>query len=239
MTSHPESRHNEGQRAYFHSADQPTMVPTESPYSRRHFQRLVDAAQLKPGSRVLEIGAGMGRFTRMFDAAGYEVVASDISAGQIAALTTRFSHVETIVADAATLPEPTRPYDAVVGFFTLHHLPDLAAAFARFAHVLAPGGCVAFCEPNAFYVPFYLQVLLTPRMRWSVEKGIRHMRRSTLAPAMAAARFNDVAFTHYGYFPPFAHNHPAGRRVEQLLEALPLPGAGKAFQIVTGHLARP
>lgn len=228
-------RHNAGQRAYFQSADQPTMLPAESPYSRRHFQRLVETAGLRPGSRVLEIGAGMGRFTRMFDAAGYDIVASDISAGQIAALTAHSPHIDTVVAAAADLPAPARPYDAVVGFFALHHVPDLHAAFARFASVLKPGGIVAFCEPNAFYVPFYLQVLLTPRMRMSVEKGLLNMRRAVIGPAMAAAPLAGVAFTHYGCFPPLLYNHSFGRRVEGLIEALPLPGAARAFQIVTGR----
>src|SRR5262245_30573245 len=123
-------RHNDGQRAYFMRADQPTMVAEESPYSRRHFQRLVDAARLDRRSRVLEVGAGHGRFTRMFADAEYDVVASDISDGQIAALHAHFPDIPAIVAGAETLPAPDRPYDAVVGFFALHHLPDLPVAFA-------------------------------------------------------------------------------------------------------------
>lgn len=231
-------RHNDGQRAYFESADQPTMVPTESAYSRRHFQSLIDGAGLRPDSRVLEIGAGMGRFTRMFDAAGFDIVASDISPGQVAALQRHFPNVEAFVADAEGLPDPVRPYDAVVGFFTLHHMPDLRAAFASFVRVLRPGGLIAFCEPNAFYVPFYLQVLLTPRMKWSVEKGIQNMRRAILEPAMADAGLVDPQFTHYGYFPPIIYNHTVGRQMDRLLDALPLPGPARAFQIVTARRAR-
>lgn len=214
------------------------MLPAETAYSRRHFHKLIETAGLKPGDRVLEIGAGMGRFTRMFADAGYDIVASDISAGQIDALKARFPRVDAFVADAAMLPDPDRPYDAVVGFFALHHLPDLRAAFACFARVLKPGGRVAFCEPNAFYVPFYLQVLLTPRMRWSVEKGICNMRPAIMTPALNAAGLGDVAFRHYGYFPPALHNRALGRRVEAALEALPVPASIRAFQIVTAHLGR-
>jgi SAM-dependent methyltransferase len=238
MTDDRVARHHEGQRAYFQSADQPTMLPTETPYSRRHFAMLGGTAGLRPGSRVLEIGAGMGRFTRLFDASGYEVVASDISAGQIAVLSRDLPHLEAFVADAAALPPPDRPYDAVVGFFALHHLPDLRRAFRGFADVLNPGGLVAFCEPNALYVPFYLQVLLTPRMRWSVEKGLINMRPSVMIPALAAAGFDNVSFTRYGYFPPFLHNPSLGRRLEAALEALPVPSAARAFQIVTARLGR-
>ncbi len=235
MKGAPHLHHHDGQRAYFESADQPTMVPTETAYSRRHFQRLIEGAGLTPGARVLEIGAGMGRFTRMLDDSGFDVVATDISPGQIASLQRDFPHIESFVAGAEGLPDPDRPYDAVIGFFMLHHLPDLAAAFARFAHVLKPGGLVAFCEPNAFYLPFYLQILLSPRMKWSVEKGVRDMRRSKLEPAMAAAGFDAVQFSYYGFFPPQLYNVSAGRRIDAALDALPLPGATRAFQIVTAH----
>lgn len=234
-TADPES-HNEQQRKYFRSADQPTMLPSETAYSRRHFRMLTTSAEIGPNSRILEVGAGMGRFTWMFQEAGHEVVGTDISDGQIATLRTHFPTIEAFVADAAELPAPTRPYDAVVGFFILHHLPDLAAAFKSFARVLRPGGRVAFCEPSAFYFPFYLQILLTPRMRWSVERHTLDMRPGVLEPALTRAGFSSIRFVRYGYFPPQLHNNVVGRSVERGLEALPLPPVTRAFQVVTAQL---
>jgi SAM-dependent methyltransferase len=227
--------HDLRQRAYFDSADQPTMLSEESAYGRRHFQALVEHAGLKAGSRVLEVGAGMGRFTRMLDEAGFRVVASDLSQGQIGKLRHDFPHVEAIVADAAGLPMPAEPYDAVVGFFTLHHMPDLPAAFARFARVVRPGGVVAFCEPNAFYLPFYLQILLTPRMSWRVEKGVANMRPGVFRSAAGPAGLEAMSLRRYGFFPPALYNLAIGRHVEQTLDRLPLPGAVKAFQIVVAR----
>ena len=207
-----DEEHNQRQENYFRSADQPTMLPSESPYNRRHFRMLLRSARVHAGSRVLEVGAGMGRFTRMFYEAGYRVVATDLSDGQIRALRARYPNIEASVADAAALPKPSQPYDAIVGFFALHHLPDLNAAFASFARALKPGGLVAFCEPNAFYVPFYLQILLTPRMQWSVERGTLNMRQRIVAPALVAAGFSNIRFFRYGYFPPALHNRHIGRR---------------------------
>jgi 2-polyprenyl-3-methyl-5-hydroxy-6-metoxy-1,4-benzoquinol methylase len=237
MSGAPHLLHDDRQRAYFDSADQPTMLPTESAYGRRHFHALIETAGLTPGARILEVGAGMGRFTRMFDEAGFRVVASDISPGQIASLGRDLPHVETIVSEAATLPPPAQLYDAVVGLFTLHHMPDLTAAFSSFARVVKPGGVVAFCEPNAFYLPFYLQILLTPRMSWSVEKGVANMRRGLFVPAAQAAGLEHLSFRHYGFFPPALYNTAIGRRVENVLDRLPLPDAARAFQIVTARRA--
>lgn len=213
------------------------MLPTESAYGRRHFRALIETAGLTAGDRVLEVGAGMGRFTRMLDDSGFRVVASDLSPGQIASLRRALPRVEAIVAEAAALPLPAQPYDAVVGFFTLHHMPDLTAAFASFARVVKPGGVVAFCEPSAFYLPFYLQILLTPRMSWSVEKGVANMRRGVFVPAARAAGLEHLLFHHYGCFPPALHNISIGRRVEAVLDRLPLPDAARAFQIVSARRA--
>jgi hypothetical protein len=116
-------------------------------------------------------------------------------------------------------------------------MPDLPAAFERFARVVRPGGVVAFCEPNAFYVPFYLQILLTPRMSWSVEKGVANMRPSVFRSAADAAGLEGESFRRYGFFPPALYKLAAGRQVEQTLDGLPLPGAVKAFQIVVARRA--
>ncbi len=237
MTDGVVRQHHDGQRAYFQSADQPTMLPERTPYIRRHFRQLVDGAALTPGARVLEIGSGLGRFTRLLDEEGFRVVGSDISPGQVDALRRRFPHIETLVGAADDLPVPASPFDAVVGFFMLHHVPDLAAAFRRCAALLRPGGAVAFCEPNAWYLPFYLQVLLTPRMRWSVERGIRHMRPGVLGPALTAAGFRDLSFRHYGWLPPALYNLAPGRALESAVEALPLPCAARAFVLVTARRA--
>ena len=147
MTAPPARLHNDGQRAYFQSADQPTMRPDETPYSRRHFERLVAAAALAPGARVLELGAGLGRFTRMFDEAGFHIVASDISTGQLGELRRRFPHIETMVGAADELPLTGPPFDAIVGLFMLHHVPDLAAAFRRCAALVKPAASSRSASP--------------------------------------------------------------------------------------------
>lgn len=224
-----------GQKAYFRSADQPTMLPGETPYILRHFQTLITEGGITRGQRVLEIGAGMGRFTCLFEEAGVEVVATDVSPEQIAELKTRFPSIHTAVAGADDLPVDLGTFDAVVGFFVLHHLPDLKVAFQSFRRLLKPGGVVAFCEPQAFYIPYYLQIWLTPRMRWSVERGTADMRKGVLSPILQSAGFSDLSYRYYGHFPPLLYNSRIGRSTEQVLEALPLPGWARAFQIVQGR----
>ena len=41
------------------------LEPTTSAYARRHLERAIAAADLRPGKRILEVGAGLGRFTSL------------------------------------------------------------------------------------------------------------------------------------------------------------------------------
>jgi SAM-dependent methyltransferase len=108
-------------------------------------------------SRALEIGAGTGYFglNLMLAAAVDEVVATDISAGMLEALSETAAglglEVETARCDASSLPFADGSFDLVFGHAVLHHLPDLDAAFREFRRVLRPGGVIAFCGEPSLY----------------------------------------------------------------------------------------
>jgi 2-polyprenyl-3-methyl-5-hydroxy-6-metoxy-1,4-benzoquinol methylase len=226
--------HNNGQRDYFHSADQPTIQPVESPYVLRHRDRLVSCGGLERGQNILEVGAGVGRFSQLLAAQGLVITASDISPELITALKQNLPGIPAFVDDVNDLT--TRQdiaYDAVVGFFMLHHLPDLTRAFKSMAARLKPGGKIVFCEPNAWFLPFYLQILLSPRMRWSIDKGVMNMRAGLLTPALRNNGFNNIEYTGYGFLPPRMYNSSWGARLDQNLGKLALPTRAHAFQIIT------
>jgi ubiquinone/menaquinone biosynthesis C-methylase UbiE len=107
--------------------------------------------------RALEIGAGTGYFSLNLMLAGVlgEATCSDISAGMLETLTENAGRlglrVTTQTADAERLPFADESFDLVLGHAVLHHIPDLAAAFAEFRRVLAPGGMVLFAgEPSRY-----------------------------------------------------------------------------------------
>ena len=84
-----------------------------------------------------------------------EATCSDISPGMLATLeTTRGAWVSRCrprPADAERLPFPDESFDLVLGHAVLHHIPDLARAFAEFERVLAPGGTLLFAgEPSRY-----------------------------------------------------------------------------------------
>ena len=108
-----------------------------------------------PFERSLEIGAGTGYFTLHLLAAGVvrSAVATDISQGMVDVLQANAARmgleVETAVCAAEDLPFEDGSFDLVLGHAILHHIPDLARAFAEMRRVLRPGGVVLFAgEPS-------------------------------------------------------------------------------------------
>jgi SAM-dependent methyltransferase len=153
--------------------------------------------------RSLEIGAGTGYFTLNMLRAGLidRATCSDISPGMLSALQANARRLEldvdTVPVDAERLPFADQSFDLVFGHAVLHHIPDLARAFAEFARVLAPAGTVLFAgEPSRYgdrlsVLPKRLAIALAPL--WRRALGARAAGAAPSADSDAALeRFVDV-----------------------------------------------
>lgn len=232
--------HNEGQRRYFEERPLPRMVPVRSPYLLRQVDELIRFARLAPGHRVLEIGSGMGRYTLLLAEKGLSLEGMDLSPVLLERLRAYDGGQHPIPLYAFDVAEPPADlrgrFDAIIGFFTLHHLHDLKACYRGMAHLLAPNGRVAFLEPNALNPLYYLQITFTPGMTWKGDKGMLEMRRGPVFRAMKSAGFTELTLERFGFFPPFLSNRPAGRKLERLLERMPPFRPVLPFQLFGGTL---
>ncbi|MER7248269.1 rRNA adenine N(6)-methyltransferase family protein [Kribbella sp. NPDC000426] len=85
------------------------------PLDSRWAQRVVDAAGIKPGELVLDVGAGLGALTAPLVRAGARVVAVELHPGRADRLRKRFADapVTVVRADAGDLRLPSRPFRVV------------------------------------------------------------------------------------------------------------------------------
>lgn len=110
--------------------------------------------QIKPGMRVLDVGCGVGRWSRMLAARGANVTGVDLSPTMIAQAQQRAAaegvadRCRFSVQDLSRL-EVEGPFDVVLGVTVLQHILEpelLRAAVRRMTGHLAPGGRMILLE---------------------------------------------------------------------------------------------
>lgn len=105
--------------------------------------RVVDAAQIRPGQRVLDVACGTGALARAVasavGAAG-SVAGLDRNPGMLAIAKQIAPAVEWREGVAEQLPFPDASFDAVVSQFGLMFFTDRTAALREMWRVLRPGG---------------------------------------------------------------------------------------------------
>jgi ubiquinone/menaquinone biosynthesis C-methylase UbiE len=139
--------------------------PTIETWLGEATERMLDAAGVTSGSRVLDVAAGAGGQTlaaALRAGATGQVVATDISptilsyAAKVAA-ETGLTNVETREADGEALDAfPAASFDAVISRVGLIYFPDQQAALAGIRRVLRDGGRIAAivystADHNAFF----------------------------------------------------------------------------------------
>jgi SAM-dependent methyltransferase len=227
--------HNRRQRRYFERTVKRTMVPTDSPYLRRHVDELRRFAALGPADRVLEVGCGMGRYTLLLAQRGVRVEGLDLSPVLLDRLVAYNAGRFAIPLHCADVLQPPAHlagrFEAVVGFFTLHHVDDLEACFLALARLLRPGGRLAFLEPNPLNPLYYAQILATPGMTARGERGLARMRPRRIARALHEAGLGQFRLARFGFLPPALANRALGPGLEARLERVPLWRALLPFQL--------
>ncbi len=108
--------------------------------------RVADAAGIKAGDRLLDVGCGTGVLAReAVSRVGREgqVVGLDLNEGMLAVAARTEPKVEWRQGDAASLPFGDASFDVVVSQFALMYFPERVTSLSEMWRTLAPGGRLA------------------------------------------------------------------------------------------------
>lgn len=147
------------------------------------------------GTRVLDVGAGIGTFTELAAAQAKEVTALEPDAAFAEYLERRFAGrpgVEVLQADVAQLDIASRAgtFDSIICFNVLEHVDDDARALRGFRELLAPGGRL---------------LLLVPAHSWlssPFDRAVGHERRYTAGPLRGLLESAGLAVDELRYVNP-------------------------------------
>ena len=101
---------------------------------------MLERVRRKPFARALDVGCGEGRFCRMLKAQGIAAVGIDPTPGLIAHARRLDPEGDYRIEAAEALGFEDGAFDLVVSYLSLIDIPDVKAAIAEMARVLAPGG---------------------------------------------------------------------------------------------------
>ncbi|MEM7321785.1 MAG: class I SAM-dependent methyltransferase [Actinomycetota bacterium] len=120
-----------------------------------------DRLDVRPGMRVLDLGAGFGRHAFATARLGASVVAADLALDEMTATKDTFAAMyldneipegastTCVQANGLVLPFADGSFDRIIASEVLEHVPDDLGVMAELFRVLAPGGRMAATVPAA------------------------------------------------------------------------------------------
>ena len=119
---------------------------------RRKLDFAIEACRLKPGDRVLDVGAGWGAFMEHAGRRGIHVTGLTIAHQSEEFLTDLIRRLQLpaqVLNQDFLAYQSSEPYDAIVILGVMEHLPDYPAVLRRLQRLLKPGGRV-YLDASAF-----------------------------------------------------------------------------------------
>jgi len=172
------------------------------------------------GTRLLEVGAGTGHWTRFFAERGFAVAAAEVSPAMLAvARGKNIAGAEFYAADALDLPYRDGSFDVAAAVTVLEFVRDPGRAVAEMARCVRTGGCLVVGALNRLSLVAGLRIRSGSRL-WRAARFYTPAGLKRLLACHGRASVSTAVFLPPGWHP----GKSAG-----LIEA-----AGRAFRLPFG-----
>jgi ubiquinone/menaquinone biosynthesis C-methylase UbiE len=112
--------------------------------TRQFIEPLLDATNIKPGMKVLDVACGPGYVSEAIYLRNASPAGVDFSSSMIALAKDRYPHIEFVEGDAQALEFADSMFDSVVMNFGMLHLSNPGLAIAEASRTLKTGGRLGF-----------------------------------------------------------------------------------------------
>lgn len=128
------------------------------------------------GKRVLDLGCGEGRYSRVLKSRGAIVTGIDPTEPLIACAKQRDPESEYLLAAAESLPLADASFDMVLSYLSLIDIPDLESASREMIRVLKPGGEIMIVTISnlASSTPYWIKSWTGKKLYRKVERYMEH-----------------------------------------------------------------
>ncbi|WP_299557268.1 class I SAM-dependent methyltransferase [uncultured Mycolicibacterium sp.] len=197
-----------------------------------------DRLGVGPGTKVIDVGCGLGRHSFEAYRRGADVVAFDQNADDLNQVDTILramaeqgeapasATAEVVKGDALDMPYPDATFDVVIASEILEHIPEDDRAIAELVRVLKPGGKLAVTVPR--WLPEKICWLLSDEYHANEGGHVRIYRASELRDKITARgmQYERSHFAHALHSPywwlkcavgPNDDGHPAVKAYHKLL----------------------
>ncbi|MEZ0320203.1 MAG: methyltransferase domain-containing protein [Pyrobaculum sp.] len=185
----------------------------KSEYYRVLYQKIGEVLDryIRPGARVLDIGAGTGFWSVYMQSRGASVLALDLSSQSLKACRCG----DRVAADASNLPARLRSFDVVTALGSVYnHLKRVGEAFRDVSRVLKRGGFFITDVDNAVCVDMLYEYFIFQ----GAGKFIEALKRGVVRGYWESAD-GEIPFNYYTYFYVKSALRRAGL---ELVEARPI-----------------
>lgn len=135
----------------------------------RIVDRIVALLDLPQGSRILDVGAGTGSYTKELAGLGYTMTALEPSSVMRAQMNMDFP-CEWVEGVVESMPFSDSAFDGAILILCIHHFTDMAAAFSEIRRVVPNGPIVIFSyDPDAVETPWLFEYF--PAFREQIQQS--------------------------------------------------------------------